>query len=156
MDIHYGSGQHLTALMNDPEDLTHMDVQMACRSLTHVQVHMRPCHISGTAFCPLLGQMPRFTLYIHIAFAFTTVLYAAQTLILARQYVPLAVLWGSRRGGCMGSGSRFDFCAHYRLWLACALRRSFVSSLVFLFVGTERDERERDEGANLYLYSAVM
>lgn len=132
-----------------------MDVQMACRSLTHVQVHMRPCHISGTAFCPLLGQMPRFTLYIHVAFAFTTVLYAAQTLILARQYVPLAVLWGSRRGGCMGSGSRFDFCAHYRLWLACALRRSFVSSLVFLF-GTERDERERDEGANLYLYSAVV
>lgn len=84
-------------------------------------------------------------------FAFTTVLYVAQTLIIAQRYVPLAVLWGSTRGGYMGSGIRFDFCAHYRLWLACALCGKFVGSLVFFFVSTERDE-----GANLHLYIAVV
>ncbi|KAI2732133.1 hypothetical protein CBS147332_1272 [Penicillium roqueforti] len=102
MVIHYGSGQHLAALINDPEALVHMYKWLVGAQLVYM-FNMWLCRISGIAFYARLNQMPRFTLYLRISFAFVTAVYVAQTLIITLQCVPLAVLWGGAEGECMGS-----------------------------------------------------
>lgn len=51
--------------------------------------------------------MPQFTLYLRISFAIVMAVCVAQTLIVALQCVPLAALWSSAEGRCIGSGIVF-------------------------------------------------
>lgn len=102
MVVHYGSGQHLAALMNDPETLVHMYKWLVGAQLVYM-FNMWMCHISSIPFYARLNQMPPFTLYLCISIAFVTVVYVAQTLIVALQCVPLTALWGGAEGKCMGS-----------------------------------------------------
>ncbi|OQE33027.1 hypothetical protein PENFLA_c001G07266 [Penicillium flavigenum] len=116
MVIHYGSGQHLAAFMSDPGALVHIYKWLVGAQLVYM-FNMWLCRISGMAFYARLNQMPRFTLNIHISFAFVTVVYVAQTLIVALQCVPLAALWGGAEGRCMGSG--FVFISTSVLTIIC-------------------------------------
>ncbi|KAJ5943329.1 hypothetical protein N7516_003497 [Penicillium verrucosum] len=84
--------------------------------------------------------MPRFTLYLHIACAFMTVWYAAQTLIIAQRYAPLAALWGSTRGGCMGPGIRFDFCAVCDSLVFCVGVLTSIIRMVCMIVALQHSD----------------
>ncbi|OQE44232.1 hypothetical protein PENCOP_c002G07565 [Penicillium coprophilum] len=118
MVIHYGSGQHLAALMNNPETLVHMYKWLVGAQLVYT-FNLWLCRVSGIAFYARLNQMPRFILYLRISFAFVTVVYVAQTLIVALQCIPLAVLWGGAEGKCMGSVT--VFISTSGLTIACDL-----------------------------------
>ncbi|KAJ5178257.1 uncharacterized protein N7500_000956 [Penicillium coprophilum] len=118
MVIHYGSGQHLAALMNDPETLVHMYKWLVGAQLVYM-FNLWLCRVSGIAFYARLNQMPRFILYLRISFAFVTFVYVAQTLIVALQCIPLAALWGGAEGKCMGSVT--VFISTSGLTIACDL-----------------------------------
>ncbi|KAJ5952620.1 uncharacterized protein N7479_011033 [Penicillium vulpinum] len=104
--FHYGSGQHLAALMKNPETLVHMYKWLVGAQLVYM-FNLWLCRISGITFYARLNQMPRFILYLRMSFAFVTVVFVAQTLIVALQCVPLAALWGGEEGKCMGSVTVF-------------------------------------------------
>ncbi|KAJ5497170.1 hypothetical protein N7463_009157 [Penicillium fimorum] len=105
--IHYGSDQHLTALMNDPETLVHMYKWIVgAHTVSGITLYARP------------NQMPRFLLYLRISFAFVTVVYMAQTLIIALRCVRLTALW-SAEGKFMGSV--VVFIPIYSLNISCNL-----------------------------------
>jgi hypothetical protein len=112
MVIHYGSGQHLAALMGNPETLVHMYKWLVGAQLVYT-FNLWLCRISGLAFYARLNPMPRF----RISFAFVTAVYVAQTLIIALQCVPLAALRGGAEGKCMGS--KTVFISTSRLTIVC-------------------------------------
>lgn len=106
MVIRYGSGQHLAALMSNPETLVYMYKWLVAAQIVYV-FNLWLCRISGLAFFARLNPMPRFILYLRISFAFVTAVYVAQTLIIALQCIPLAALWGGAEGKCLGSETVF-------------------------------------------------
>jgi hypothetical protein len=107
MDVHYGSGQHLVALMNEPEKLVLLYKWLVAAQIVYF-LTLWLCRVSGLAFYARINPMPRFKLYLRISFAFVTLVYVAQTLIIALQCIPLSALWDTTvQGQCMGSTAVF-------------------------------------------------
>ncbi|KAJ5356653.1 hypothetical protein N7517_011262 [Penicillium concentricum] len=173
LEVDHVVGQHLAAFMDEPEGMMHVYKWLVGAQLVYV-FNIRPCPISGISFYAHLNQIPRFTLFLRISFAFVTILHMAQTLIIALRCVPLGDLWGVE-GKCMGSVIIFIStsglaiaCDLLVLLLpmniiflaiaksskearlgACTLHGDFVGSLV-LFVGNEQNEV-----VIIYLFGAV-
>ncbi|KAJ5929144.1 hypothetical protein N7454_006992 [Penicillium verhagenii] len=116
MILRYGSGRHLAALIDHPEELVKMYKWLVATQMVYM-FNLWLCRVSGLAFYARLNPMPRFILYLRLSFGFVTAVYIAQTLIIALQCIPLAALWGSRGGQMHGLcyNLHLDGCSYNRL-----------------------------------------
>lgn len=145
MDIHYGAGQHLAALMSDPEKLVLMYKWLVAAQFIYF-LTLWLCRVSGLAFYARVNPMPRFKLYLRISFAFVTAVHITQTLIIGLQCIPIQALWDpSVKGQCMGSTAVFIstsvltiVCDSLILFLplniVLSIQASLSRKLVLLFV----------------------
>ncbi|KAL4944307.1 hypothetical protein BDV06DRAFT_233621 [Aspergillus oleicola] len=104
MILRNGAGQHLPALT--PDSLVRMYKWLVTTQMVYM-FNLWLCRVSGLAFYARLNPMPRFILYLRLSFAFVTLVWVIQALIIGLQCVPLAALWGEVEGWCMGSGIVF-------------------------------------------------
>ncbi|KAJ5923576.1 hypothetical protein N7454_008821 [Penicillium verhagenii] len=105
--VKYGGGEHLLALISDPEKMVKMYKWLVAAQMIYFAA-LWMCRVSGLAFYARLNPMPRFKLYIRLAFAFVTAVWVSQTLIIALQCIPLQALWDSSiTGKCLTSTQVF-------------------------------------------------
>lgn len=107
MTVRYGAGEHLMALVSNPAKMVKMYKWLVAAQMVYFAT-LWLCRVSGLAFYARLNPMPRFQLYIHLAFAFVTAVWVSQALIIGLQCVPLRALWDtSVKGKCMTSTQVF-------------------------------------------------
>ena len=87
-----GAGQHIYALVSDPEKLVLLYKYLVAAQLVYM-VALWVCRVSGLAFYQRLNSAPRFVLYLRLAFAFVTAVFIAQLLLITLQCIPLSGLW---------------------------------------------------------------
>lgn len=102
MDVHYGAGQHLGALLSDPEKLVLLYKWLAAAQFIYFLTFWL-CRVPGLAFYARVNPTLRFKLYLRVSFAFVTTVNVIQRLITALQCIPLHALWDhSVAGQCIG------------------------------------------------------
>ncbi|KAJ5363528.1 uncharacterized protein N7496_009241 [Penicillium cataractarum] len=107
MTVRYGAGEHLMALVSNPAKMVKMYKWLVAAQMVYFAT-LWLCRVSGLAFFARLNPMPRFKLYIRLAFAFVTAVWISQVLIIGLQCIPLQALWDSSiKGTCMGSTQVF-------------------------------------------------
>ncbi|KAJ5646517.1 hypothetical protein N7490_002889 [Penicillium lividum] len=107
MVVRHGAGEHLQALVMDPEKMVKMYKWLVAAQMIYF-ASLWICRVSGLAFYARLNPMPRFTLYMRLALAFVTAVWLAQSLIIGLQCIPIQALWDtSIKGKCLTSTQVF-------------------------------------------------
>ncbi|KAJ5784440.1 uncharacterized protein N7503_009652 [Penicillium pulvis] len=107
MVVRYGGGEHLADLITNPGKMVKMYKWLVAAQMLYFFA-LWICRVSGLAFFARLNPMPRFKLYMRMAFVFVTAVWVAQTLIIALQCIPLQALWDSSiTGKCLTSTQVF-------------------------------------------------